>query len=221
MKANKSTIRIVLADDHKLILQAYTSLLSDVTHFRIAGSASNGQETLDLLLHTEADVLILDAGMPVMNGYETLRAIRKNRSPLKVIMLTMYTEAVLISSYLSAGANAFLGKNCDIQELIRAVDTVVSEGYYFSSTVSKTMVLETLRSPDFRESYKQLKLTERETDILKMICEDLPGEAIARKLNISGNTIKFYKKSIYRKTNTNNTIGLVKYAIRHGIFAVG
>ena len=221
MKFSCPVIRIIIADDHKLILQAYSSLLGAISHFQVVGCASNGQETLELLQHTETDVLLLDASMPVMNGYETLRAIRKTASPIKVIMLTMHTEPAFISSYLCNGANAFLGKNCEWQELIRAIQAVMNEGYYFSTTVSKNMVLATMRNPEFGESYKQLKLTDRENDIMKMICEDLSNDDIAKKLNISAHTIKFFKKNIYRKTNTNTMVGLIKYAIRHGIFAVG
>lgn len=185
------------------------------------GCACNGQETLDLLARTETDVLILDANMPVMNGYETLRTIRKTKTELKVIMLTMHTEASIIQSFLLNGANAFLDKNCDLQELIRAIHIVAEEGFYFSSTVSRSIVSATLKDPGFRENYRQLKLTDRELEIMRMICEAIPADDIARTMNISAHTIKFFKKNIYRKTNTNNTAGLIKYAIRHGIFAVG
>jgi two-component system nitrate/nitrite response regulator NarL len=221
MKFSRPTIRIVLADDHKLILQAYSSLLGDISHFHVVGSACNGQEALDLLGRTHTDVLLLDANMPVMNGYETLKAIRKTKSQVKVIMLTMHTEPAFISSYLSNGANAFLGKNCEWQELVRAIQSVMEDGYYFSSTVSKTMISDTLRDPELSESYGQLRLTERETDILKLVCEDLSNDDIAKKLKISAHTIKFFRKNIYKKTNTHTTIGLIKYAIKHGLFAVG
>lgn len=212
-------IRIILVDDHRLIIQAYSSLLSDVAHFEVAGSACNGQDVMNLLEHTEADVILLDANMPVMNGYETLKTIRKLYPKLKIIILTMHTEPVFIFNFLLHGANAFLGKNCEQEELIHAIDTVVREGYYFSTTVSKHVTSN--NEDEIRNDFKRLRLTERETDILKLICEDVANEDIAKTLNISANTIKFFKKNIYRKTSSNSTIGLIKYAIRHGIFAVG
>jgi two-component system nitrate/nitrite response regulator NarL len=220
MSFNSPDIKILLVDDHKLIIQAYSSLLNEVAHFDIIGSASNGREALNLLNDLRADVILLDASMPVMNGYETLKAIRRRQSHVKVIVLTMYTEPAFIFNYLLSGANAFLGKNCERQELITAINTVATEDYYFSSTVSKHIISRTLNDPKFKENYRQLRLTERETDILRLICNDLPNEDIARLLNLSANTIKFFRKNIYRKTNTNTIIGLIKYAIRHGIFAV-
>jgi DNA-binding NarL/FixJ family response regulator len=221
MRFNDSDIKIILVDDHKLIIQAYATLLSEAPNLEIIGTASNGQEALELLRELKTDVVILDASMPVMNGYETLRAIRKMRSTAKVIILTMYTEPAFIFNYLVNGANAFLGKNCEQEELIRAINTVATEGYYLSTTVSKYITPATLQESGIRDNYQQIRLTERESDILKLICEDLPNDDIARKLNISANTIKFFRKNIYRKTNTNTTIGLIKYAIRHGILAVG
>lgn len=212
-------IRIILVDDHRLIIQAYSSLLSDVARFEVAGSACNGQDVMNLLEHTEADVILLDANMPVMNGYETLKTIRKLYPKLKIIILTMHTEPVFIFNFLLHGANAFLGKNCEQEELIHAIDTVMTEGYYFSTTVSKHVTSN--NEDEIRNDFKRLRLTERETDILKLICEDVANEDIAKTLNISANTIKFFKKNIYRKTSSNSTIGLIKYAIRHGIFAVG
>lgn len=220
MTYSEPSIRIALADDHRLILQAYSSLLSDIPDFRVVGSAVNGREAIELLSSTPVDVLVLDACMPLLNGYETLRLIRRNNHLLKVIVLSMYTEPGVIQSFLINGANAFLGKNVELDEFIRAIRVVRDDGYYFSSTVSRNLVSATLRDPGFRESYRQLQLTERETEVLTLICEDLPTEAIARKLNISPNTIKFFRKNIYRKTKTCNAIGLIKYAIRHGIVAV-
>ena len=220
MRFNSPEIKILLVDDHKLIIQAYSSLLNEVAHFDVVGSASNGREALNMLSDLKADVILLDASMPVMNGYETLKAIRRRQSHVKVIVLTMYTEPAFIVNYLLGGANAFLGKNCERQELITAINTVATEDYYFSSTVSKHIIARTLSDPEFKENYRQLRLTERETDILKLICNDHQTEDIARIMNVSTNTIKFFRKKIYRKTNTNTTIGLIKYAIRHGIFAM-
>jgi DNA-binding NarL/FixJ family response regulator len=220
MRFNDSDIKIILVDDHKLILQAYATLLNETPNLKIIATANNGQEALQLIGRLEADVIILDASMPIMNGYETLKAIRKMRSKVKVIILTMYTEPAFIFNYLVHGANAFLGKNCEQEELIKAINTVSTEGYYLSTTVSKYITPATLGDSE-KGNYQKMRLTERESDVLKLICEDLPNDDIARKLNISANTIKFFRKNIYRKTNTNTTIGLIKYAIRHGILAVG
>ncbi len=217
MNLTDREIKIILVDDHKLVTQAYASMLNDVPGFIVTGQAYNGKEALILIENSPPDVVILDADMPVMTGAEALKIIHEKYPHIKVIILTMHKEMVYVSNFLINGAHAFLSKNCEMEELIKAIRTVIKEGYYFSSTVSKAIVSSTIKDSDFGEDYRQLRLTERETEVLKLICEDKTAEDIAVQLNISVSTIKFFKKNIYQKTNTNTVAGLVKYAIKNGL----
>ncbi len=210
----------MLVDDHKLIIQAYTSLLKEIPNFKIVARAYHGKEALELIELTTPDVIIMDSDMPVMNGIEALKVIHAKYPGIKIIILTMHTEIGYASNFLINGAHSFLGKNCDVNELIKAINTVVKEGFYFSSTVSKSIIANTLKDHDFTAEYKLLRLTERETAILKLICEDKSNEQIATHLNITINTIKFFRKSIYEKTNEKSVIGLIKYAIKTGIISI-
>ncbi len=206
-----------MVDDHKMVVQSYIELLKDVKNFNIIGCAFNGQEALKSINNTTPDVVILDCEMPVMNGFKTLQAIREKHPFIKVIILTMHFEPGYSSQYLINGAHSFLSKHCDSEELIKAIHKVIDEGYYFSSTISRNFITNTLDHVNFKETYRKLRLTDREIEILKLICEGKQNTFIAEKLNISINTIKSFRKLIYQKTNTDSIIELIKYAIRNGI----
>ncbi len=217
MSLTDREIKIILVDDHKLVTQAYASILNEIKAFTVTGQAYNGKEALEMIECLMPDVVIMDADMPVMTGAQTLKIIREKYPELKVIILTMHKEMIYVSNFLINGAHAFLSKNCEMEELIKAIYTVIEEGFYFSSTVSKAIISSTLKDSEFGEDYRRLRLTERETEILKLICEEKSGDYIAERLNVSANTIKFYRKNIYQKTNANSIVGLIKYAIKNGI----
>ena len=220
MRQTKPAIRIMLVDDHKLIIQACISLLKEIPHFVIAGQACHGKEAIELMDTAIPDVVILDADMPVMNGLDTLRLLQVKYPHIKVIILTMHKEMSYASSFIMNGAHAFLAKNCDVLELIKAIDAVMEEGYYFSSTISKAVIAASMKDPKFSEDYKPLRLTEREICILKLICKELSNAEIAKQLGVTTDTIKFFRKNLYHKTNERSGIGLIKYAIKTGIYSI-
>ena len=220
MTTKDSEIKIVLVDDHKLVVEAYESLLNETPNFKVIGKAYNGKQALELIKKIKPQVILLDANMPVMSGFETLKIIQKKHPTIKVIILTMHKAVEHMYHYVANGAHAFLGKECESEELIKAINTVSTEGYYFSSTVSKALIKNTITRADFEKTFLKLRLTAREIDILKLICEDISNEDIAKRLDISANTIKFFRKNIYKKTNAKSVIGLIKYAIQNGIVAI-
>lgn len=220
MITNDSEIKIVLVDDHKLIVEAYASLLNKTPKFKVIGKAYNGKDALDLIKKTKPHIILLDAQMPVISGFEVLQSIQKKHADIKVIILTMHTTVEHMYHYVANGAHAFLGKECEPEELIKAIHTVATEGYYFSSTVSKALIQRTMTRGDFEKTLHKLRLTSREINILKLICEDVSNEDIAERLHISTNTIKFFRKNLYKKTNSKSVIGLIKYAIQNGIMVI-
>ncbi|MES2133119.1 MAG: response regulator transcription factor [Bacteroidota bacterium] len=220
MTAKDSEIKIVLVDDHKLIVEAYESLLNETPNFKVIGKAYNGKEALQLIKKTKPHVILLDANMPVMSGFETLKIVQKKHPTVKVVVLTMHKAVEHMYHYVANGAHAFLGKECEPEELIKAINAVATEGYYFSSTVSKALIQRTMTRSDFEKTLHKLRLTSREIDILKLICEDVSNDDISERLNISVNTIKFFRKNIYKKTNAKSVIGLIKYALQNGIMVI-
>lgn len=200
-----------------MVVQSYIGLLKEIENFNVIGYAYNGRDALTFIDNSKPDVVILDCEMPVMNGFKTLQAIHDKYPYIKVIVLTMHFAPGYSSQYLINGASSFLCKNCDASELIIAINKVIEDGFYFSSNASRNFITNTLDHVNFKETYRKLRLTDREIEILKLICEGKQNTFIAEKLNISINTIKSFRKLIYQKTNTDSIIELIKYAIRNGI----
>ncbi len=215
-----SEIKLMLVDDHKLSLQAYSSLLQEEERYIIVGVAGNGKEAMNLLETIQPDIIILDCDMPVMSGSKALKLITGKYPAIKVIILTMHQGMGYSSQFLMAGARSFLNKGCDAEELFKTIDTVYKEGYHFSNHISKILISDTLEHIDFRESYRKLNLTPREADILKLICTEKSNAYIAEYLSITLNTVKSFRKILYKKTKTESIVGLIKYAIRNGLTSV-
>lgn len=205
---------MVLAEDQQLIRKALVSLLEDEPHIAVTGEAGNGRELLDLLHVRQPDVVLLDIEMPVMNGRETLEAIRQRFPQVKVVMLSLHADIALMSDFMSRGANAYIPKGSDVDTLVEAIEAVKYEGEYFGNGISKA--LQKALQKD-KPVFTELNLTERELAVLKELCNGLASEEIAKSLGIPDHAVDFHTDSIYAKTNSRNITDLVKYAIRHGI----
>lgn len=213
-------IRIMMADDHVSARQAYARAIEDEKKFKIIGHASNGVELLDLLQKNLPDIIILDLDMPVMGGLQALKIIREKYPPIRTLILSTHCEDFYISEVILLGANAYLPKNCSLEELISTLNEVHNKGYCFGPAISKLVVAASMDNKSYASSYKQLELTSRETDVLKHVCEEKTNKQIAEILQITVDTVDFHRKSIYRKTNTKSIVGLVKYAIKNGITGI-
>lgn len=213
--SSKQPISVVLAEDQELIRKALVSLLKDEPHIRIAGEAGNGRELLDLLDRHQPDVVLLDIEMPVMDGKETLEAIRRRFPQVKVIMLSLHADMTLMSEFMSRGANAYIPKGSDVDTLVEAIEAVKYEGEYFGNGISKALqkALEKDKKPVFAE----IDLTGQELAILKDLCNGMNSEEIGKSLGMPVHAIDFHTDTIYAKTNSRNITDLVKYAIRHRV----
>jgi len=214
-------IKVAVAEDHELVRKGYISLLSEDPTITITGEASNGKELLELLKRSEPDVVLLDLEMPVMNGQETLEIINKRFPNTRTIIISMHFEEMLISEYIIRGARGYLPKNCNIETLVDAIYTVQSDGYYFNKRISMAIVSRLLREKSINPVLDELALTERETEILKQICEDRTNKQIADSLRITVRTVDFHRGNIYKKTKSSTVAGLVMYAVRNGLVSVG
>lgn len=211
-------IRIAIADDHKLFREGVRMILDDNTDFLIVESACNGQELLDGLASSKPDVILLDLEMPVLSGRETLVALHKVNPDIKVLILTMHDNQAFIVQMMEFGANGYLLKNADPNEVSNAIYKVVESGYYFSNKVSLAM-LQGISEPKaaIRLSTEH-GLTEREIDVLRLICKQYTTTEIGETLFLSPKTIEGYRKTLMEKTASKNMAGLVVFAVKHGLF---
>jgi DNA-binding NarL/FixJ family response regulator len=213
----KDKIKIMMAEDHKSAREAYIGMLEDEENLIVIGDASNGLDLLKLMEKQVPDIVITDLEMPIMNGYQLLEVIKEKHPTVKVIVLSMHDESDYVSDLVLRGASAYLPKRCGLDDIIYTVNAVYKDGYYFTNPVSKMVVTTSLKDQKFKPFYEKLGLSGREIEILKLICEEKTNKDIAELLEISLATVDYHRQSIYKKTQSNSIVGLVKYAVKNGL----
>ena len=205
-------IKLLLADDHQLVRKGFRALLEDLEFVEIVGEAANGKEVISLLRSgVRPQVALLDYEMPVMNGLEATLEIRRDYFGVKVIMLTMLQSKELVQEAVEKGVSGFLFKNTSLDELSDAIRRVAAGDTYFSSEVALTL-LKSAPNPD--TSLLDL-LSERETEILKLVAQGLSSAEIGRQLFISPRTVDTHRNNIIHKLNVPGIAGLVQFAVRN------
>jgi two-component system response regulator NreC len=204
-------IKVLLVDDHQIIIDGLKSLLKNSNEISVVADANNGREALRILDILEIDVVLMDIDMPVLNGIDTLKEIGKQSFGVKVIILSMHNEAGMIKSLMNIGANGYLLKSCAQEELIDAIRKVASGQSYFSTEVTLSLL-----NPAQSNQPTEL-LTERETEIIKLIAEGFSNKEIGSKLFISHRTVDTHRTNLMKKIDVSNIAGLISYAIRNGI----
>jgi DNA-binding NarL/FixJ family response regulator len=205
------TIKIILVDDHTLFRKGMMFLLNTYDDIEIIAEASNGQELLDILSSQQADVVLIDIEMPVMNGIDATQKAIERYPDLKIISLSMYGEESYYYKMINAGAKGFILKNSDIDEVTTAIRTVMNGSTYFSSDVLYNVVKNITEVSEKKENLPQL--SEREIEVLEHICKGLSNEEIGQILFISKRTVEKHRANLLAKTNCKNTANLVMYAI--------
>lgn len=216
-----SPIKVLVADDHTLFRQGLSSLLESVPYISVVGQAANGLELVALVAETMPDVILTDIQMPEMDGMEATKAIRANRAydKIKIVAISMFDGNAFVLRMIELGANGYLLKNDNPDELERAVRTVYETDFYMNRNTMAAMMsrISPEASRTNMSTLYQTELKEREIAILRMICEELTSKEIGDKLSLSLGTIETYRAELLRKTNAKNTAGLVVFAFRTGI----
>ena len=217
MNATKS-YRLILADDHALFLSGLTGLLSRSPECTVLVTETNCRECLDLMHSTVYDVALIDIDMPVMNGIEaTEQAIAENPDA-KIITLSMHSDEEYYFRMVEAGAKGFILKNSELDEVVTAIKCVAEGGTYFSQELLQSLVGE-LR-PQRSSVISEEQLSDREKEILGLICKGYSNQEIAQELFISKRTVDKHRANILEKTGCRNTASLVIWAIRHSLIEI-
>jgi DNA-binding NarL/FixJ family response regulator len=208
-------IKVIIADDHSLFRNGLKLLLSASENIKVVAEASDGAELLSILEKTPSDIILIVIEMPVMNGIEATRLALEKNASLKFISLSMYGEEEYYYKMIDAGVKGFLLKNSEVTEVIKAIETVVDGGTYFSSEVLYNVVknIKTVSKTPANIA----SISEREKEVLEQICKGLSNQEIAETLYISKRTVEKHRASLLSKTNTKNTAQLVMYAIENKI----
>ena len=217
MKKDKpKKIKLLLVDDHPIVLDGIKSHLCAQPEFEVVCDAPNGQEALRKAKLLLPDVVLMDISMPHMNGLEAMTSLRKLVPNAKILVLTMHDSREYIAQVVRSGARGYLLKDSAPAELVGAIKAVHGGEVYFSPSVSKVLIEEMAdgRKPSGPE---QQPLTDREREVLSLIAEGLLNKQIADRLGIGVRTIETHRERIMRKLDIHTVAGLTKYAIARGM----
>jgi DNA-binding NarL/FixJ family response regulator len=211
-------INIVIADDHELFRDGLKLLPLKYPEIHIVGEAQNGLELIELTRLHNPEIILTDIKMPVMDGIEAARKITALNKDVGIIGLSMFDEDELIIDMLEAGAKGYLLKNCDKQELIEAITTVYHGNCFYCKNTSKKLI-DMIAKSKFNPYKKKAKpeFSERETEIIQLICDGLSSKEIGDKLYISDRTVEGHRHRIMEKMDVSNIAGLIVYALKNGI----
>lgn len=213
-----SIIKYAIADDHTIFRQGLRYALADDHKLKFAGEAENGKKLLELVKKQMPDVILLDLKMPEMDGMAATEILHSIQPEIKILMLTSFDDEHFILHLLELGINGYLLKNTEPNEIKRAIHTVYENGYYFNHLVSNTMLRAITQKNNSDLKLKEaIRLNDRETEVLKLICDELTTTEIAAKIFLSPRTIEGIRTSLIEKTGAKNIAGLVLYAIKSGI----
>ncbi|MHC4060758.1 MAG: response regulator, partial [Planctomycetota bacterium] len=210
------SIKIILADDHKITRQGLCSLLDKQPDMEVVAEAEEGRTAVRLALELAPDVIIMDVSMPDLNGIEAARKIRAECPEVKIIALSMHSDSMFVTEMLKSGAAGYLLKDCAFEELERATRAVMAGKTYLSPAISGVVVndyLQRLSKADFSDTEA---LTGREREVLQLLAEGKSTKQIALKLHISAKTVETHRRQIMDKLDIHSVAELTKYAIRKG-----
>jgi two-component system response regulator NreC len=207
-------INLILADDHEFFRIGFKSLLKKRKEIRVLAEASNGKELIEQVEKHQPDIVVTDIGMPLMNGIEATRYISSKFPNIGVIALTMFDDENAVVDVVQAGAQGYLNKNVEKEEVFEAIHSVYEGRSYYCNSISQKLLDRLTR---FRFDSKSLKpkFTMHELAVIKLICKEQTNAEIAKIMNLSIRTIEGLRKKILQKTGAKNIAGIVLYAVNH------
>lgn len=213
-------IKIILADDHKIFCEGLRFMLEDQPGIEVIATAPDGHAAAQLARELSPDVVVIDIGMPNLNGIEATRKINAENPDVKIIALSMHSDKRFVAEMFKAGASGYLLKDSDFDELIIAINTVMEDNPYISPAVAKMVIKDYVKS--LREDNTSVfdVLTAREREVLQVLAEGKNTHQIAAALYVSEKTVEAHRRQIMNKLGINSVAGLIKYAIREGLTTV-
>ncbi|MDZ4795257.1 MAG: response regulator transcription factor [Bacteroidota bacterium] len=213
-----SKIKIAIADDYKIFREGLKVGFSADENLEVILEADNGEELLKALETTTPDIIIMDLKMPIMDGMEATKAVRKKYPAIKVLVVTMYDDDKFIIHLMENGANGYLLKNTEPDEIIKSIYAVYENGYYFNDVVNKALLKKLVLKNNLKPSFNQnVELTEREMEVLKLICEEKTAAEIAKDIFLSPRSVEGIRQRLIEKIGVRNTAGLVMFAVKNNM----
>lgn len=207
--------RIVLADDHEIVRQGFRSLIAQQRDMEVVGEAADGRLAVELAEQLHPDVVVIDIGLPELNGIDATRQILADQPLLKVIALSVHQEGRYVTEMLKAGASGYLVKTCAFGELIQAIHAVLAGETYLSSKVAGAVVNQAVHGKEGEPTGGPL--SDREREVLQLLVEGGTSKQIAHRLGVTTRTVDLHRQNIMKKLDIYSVAELTKYAIRQGL----
>jgi DNA-binding NarL/FixJ family response regulator len=211
------SVRIVIADDHRIVREGLRHLLEKRTDLKVVAEAADGESAVRLAKELGPDIVIIDISMPGMNGIEATRRILSERPDVKVLALSMHSDRRFVIETLKAGDSGYLLKDSAFDDLLRAIEVVMSHGAFLSPAITEMVVRDFVAQAGRDGDAPFSVLTPREREVLQLMAEGEPTKAIAARLSVSVKTIETYRQQLMDKLDLHSVAALTKYAIREGL----
>lgn len=211
-------IKIAIADDYKIFREGLKLCFNTDENLKVIFEADNGEELLDALATQQPDIIIMDLNMPLLDGMEATKRIRKKYEHIKILVVTMYDNDKFIIHLMENGAHGYLLKNAEPKEIIKAIYAVCENGYYFNDLVNKALLKKLVVKNNLKPSFNHnIELSEREQEVLKMICEEKTTAEIGKETDLSLRSVEGVRTKLIEKVGVRNTAGLVMFAVKNGL----
>ena len=213
-----SLIKVAIADDHKIFRKGVILSLRAYTNISFVQEAENGEDLIAGIAEAQPDVILMDLRMPTKDGIETTKEISKKYPDIRVLILTMYEDERFVAHLMENGANGYLLKNTSAEEITKSIYAVHENGYYFNDVVNKALLKKLVLKGNLKPSFNQnVEFTERELEVLKLICAEKTAAEIGKEIFLSPRSVEGIRQRLIEKVGVRNTAGLVMFAIKNGI----
>lgn len=211
-------IKIAIADDYTIYRDGLKIGLTQDENLEVMLEAGDGEDLIKGIETKMPDVIIMDLKMPVMDGMEATKLIKKKYPEMKILVVTMYDDEKFVIHLMEIGANGYLLKNAEAEEIRKAIYSVHETGYYFNNIVSNALLKKLVIKGNIKPSFKEgVELTEREQDVLKLICAEKTANEMGQQLFLSPRSVEGIRQRLIDKVGVRNTAGLVMFAVKNGI----
>lgn len=207
----KEMKNIFIVDDHQMLVDGVKLMIEGNADFFVVGGSTKSVEVLDAIENLKVDILITDVDMPGMSGVELTRAVKNKYPHVKILALSMFGDSAIVVEMIDAGISGYILKNAGKKELVEALNKIVDGQNYFAQDITLQL------TKSYKRNQEEIKLTDREIEIIRMIEQELSTRDIADQLFISERTVETHRKNILSKTNTHSVVGLLKYAYERKI----
>jgi DNA-binding NarL/FixJ family response regulator len=211
-------VKVAIADDHKIFRKGVILSLRQYTNIKFVQEAENGQELIDGLAESNPDIVLLDLKMPVKDGIETTKYINKHFPSVRIIILTMYEDERFVGHLMDSGANGYLLKNTEPAEIKKAIADVMRTGFYLNNFVNKILIKKNYSKQKFNPNLNsEIVISEREKEVLTLVCMEYTAQEIAQKMEISARTVEAIKDRLMERFGVKNSVGLVFYSMKNSL----